>query len=69
MSTLEQALTDYLQVRRALGYQLKVHGKLLPQFLAYLKEQEQETITTEYALAWAETVRSSVCEVGVVGWC
>jgi integrase len=53
MSPLEQALTDYLQVRRALGYKLRIHGKLLPQFVAYLQGVGAERVTTEHALQWA----------------
>ena len=52
MSPLRQALTDYLAVRRALGYKLERAEKLLDQLLAYLAERGAETITTEHALAW-----------------
>ncbi|MFI5091051.1 MAG: tyrosine-type recombinase/integrase [Terriglobales bacterium] len=53
MSPLRDALSDYLAVRRALGFKLASAEKLLEQFLAYLQEQGQETITTEHALRWA----------------
>jgi integrase/recombinase XerD len=53
MSPLQDALSDYLEVRRALGYKLTIHGRLLPQFVAYLHERGAQTITTEHALAWA----------------
>jgi integrase/recombinase XerD len=53
MSALRHAADDYLALRRALGYQLKEHGRLLSQFLDYLEEQEASVITTSLALAWA----------------
>lgn len=31
MSALRQSVDDYLQVRRALGYKLTIHGRVLPQ--------------------------------------
>ncbi len=30
MTTLDQAVGDYLAMRRALGYQLTEHGRVLP---------------------------------------
>ena len=36
MSALEQALADYLQLRRSLGHELAEAGWLLPSFVAYL---------------------------------
>lgn len=53
MSTLRQALTDYLAVRRSLGYRLARPEKLLDQFIAYLEDAGACTITTDHALAWA----------------
>ncbi len=53
MSALQDALSDYLAVRRALGYKLARTEKLLVQFLAYLHERGQTKITTEHALFWA----------------
>ncbi|MBA3807732.1 MAG: tyrosine-type recombinase/integrase [Solirubrobacterales bacterium] len=53
MSSLRQTLTDYLKVRRALGYKLERAGKLLPQFLDYLENAGAETVTIKHAVAWA----------------
>lgn len=53
MSTLRQALADYLAVRRALGFKLARDEKLLTQFLTYLQTQGAETITVDDALTWA----------------
>ena len=53
MSTLPQAVQDYLEMRRALGYQLTVHGRVLPQFVAFLEQRDAPVITTELALEFA----------------
>jgi integrase/recombinase XerD len=53
MSSLQHALEDYLAIRRALGFKLERHGRLLPQFLAYLQDVGADTVTTEHALRWA----------------
>ena len=37
MSGLEAALADYLAVRRALGFKLRHHERLLGQFIDYLE--------------------------------
>ena len=53
MSPLHQALEDYLAMRRALGYKLQREGKVLPQFLDFIKERGEQHLSTEAALAWA----------------
>jgi integrase len=53
MSALRQACTDYLAVRRALGFKLARHGRLLPDLVGYLEAAGATTITTPLALAWA----------------
>jgi integrase len=53
VSSLEQHLTGYLAVRRAMGYKLARAGKLLPQFTAWMAERDQSVITTALALQWA----------------
>jgi len=50
---LRQAVTDYLELRRALGFRLERAERLLAQFLTYLDEHAIEVITTEVVLAWA----------------
>src|ERR687892_192711 len=52
-TTLEQALNDYLSVRRALGFKLAENGRQLPDFVAYLEAAGASTVTTELAVAWA----------------
>jgi integrase len=53
MSPLDDALADYLTIRRALGYKLERAGKLLPQYLDYLDGLGDQLVTIENALAWA----------------
>lgn len=53
MSPLQAALADYLALRRSLGYKLVKAERLLSQFLAYLEERGEQTITVAHAIAWA----------------
>jgi integrase len=53
MSSLHQALADYLAVRRVLGYRLVRAEKLLAQFLTYVEARGEDHLTTATALAWA----------------
>jgi integrase len=53
MSPLRDALVDYLQIRRALGYKLERSEKLLLQYLEYLDARGADTVTIENAVAWA----------------
>jgi integrase/recombinase XerD len=53
MSPLHQALADYLQIRRALGYKLERAEKLLEQYLEYLDALGAKTVTIDNAVAWA----------------
>lgn len=59
MSPLEQALSDYLQLRRSLGHQLVEVGWLLPGFVAYLDAQGLPTVTVEAAIEWAQQAPKS----------
>lgn len=54
MSTLRQALEEYLQVRRALGYKLREAGAELPRFVSFMEERRAEHITARLALEWAQ---------------
>ena len=53
MSKLRIALDEYLKVRRALGYKLRVPGGLLRRFVDFADRAGAEFITTELALKWA----------------
>jgi integrase len=53
MSRLEQALNEYLAIRRALGFELREVAGCLRNFVAFLKTEGASHITTELALRWA----------------
>ncbi len=55
MSSLRDALTEYVAMRRALGAQLRVPAAALGHFVEYLEAQGAPFITTELALRWAQT--------------
>ncbi len=52
-SVLAQHLSNYLAMRRALGFKLERSGALMAQFVGYLDSVGAGVITTEAALAWA----------------
>jgi integrase/recombinase XerD len=53
MSTLIDAVKDYLSLRRRLGYKMADAGRWLPDFVSFLERQGAEHITNELALRWA----------------
>ena len=53
MNSLEQALKDYLRIRRSLGFLLREPASCLRNFVAFLQAQRASYITTELALRWA----------------
>lgn len=56
MSHLHQTVTDYLELRRALGFALPRHGRLLPDLADYLEAAGTTTLTTRLALEWATSL-------------
>lgn len=50
---LRQALSNYLSLRRALGFKLDNAARLLGQFLDYLDARGVDTITIDDTLTWA----------------
>ena len=68
MSPLEQALADYLQLRRSLGHELAEARWLLPGFVAYLDAHGMSTVTIAGALGWAqESPQTQTGRVTTVG--
>jgi integrase len=59
MRTLEHALENYLNTRRALGFRLHEHERLLTQFVAFVKMKQSDYITTEMALDFATNCRAT----------
>ena len=53
MSPLEQALIDYLSIRRCLGFRLREPGTCLRNFVTFLQIEGASYITRELALRWA----------------
>ena len=53
MTALEQALSDYLRLRRGLGYYLERDQGELERFVEFLQQAGAERITTELAVQWA----------------
>ena len=53
MNTLRDALPEYLQLRRSLGFKLKDAGLQLPRFVAFVEQHGSTHITNALALAWA----------------
>jgi integrase/recombinase XerD len=53
MTTLQEALADYLQIRRRLGFEMPQDGRLLEGFVEFLEQAGAVRITAELALGWA----------------
>lgn len=53
MSRLQEALNEYLEMRRALGYRLRLAGSLLRQFVRFAEAEGAAFITVDLALRWA----------------
>lgn len=54
MSEFHRHVEDYLTLRRSLGYKLRAHGDVLPQFADYLETADAATLTTEHAVSFAQ---------------
>src|SRR6266536_3576616 len=54
MRRLGDQAHDYLRLRRALGHNLDMAHRLLPDFVAYLDAVGAATVTIDAALAWAQ---------------
>ncbi len=53
MKSLRQAVREYLDLRRGLGFKLKKHEGFLSEFVAFLAQHKASHITAELALQWA----------------
>ncbi len=54
MNTLREAVRDYLDMRRSLGFKLRETGKLLFAYVTFMEQRRASYITTRLALAWAQ---------------
>ncbi len=59
MNTLREALTDYLAMRRNLGFKLVETGRGLFDFVSFLEQQKHTYITVRLALEWAQLPASA----------
>lgn len=53
MSAVSEGAASYLEIRRALGFKLVEHGRVLGGLVAYLDERGIETLTAQAAISWA----------------
>lgn len=53
MNSLQKAVKDYIEMRRALGYKLREAAALLKHFVLFLGQQGSSFITIPLALQWA----------------
>jgi integrase len=53
MRELRGAVSDYLTIRRALGFRLVHTGRLLGQFVGFVEAAGTQSITTQLAVRWA----------------
>ena len=54
MTTLRQAVHEYLRMRRQLGFKLQDASKGLPEFVRFLEQHRAPVITQALALTWAQ---------------
>lgn len=54
MNTLRQAIQEYLNMRRSLGFKLKEAGKGLLDFVTFMEQRRASYITQTLALEWAQ---------------
>ena len=53
MTPLRDAVSDYLTLRRSLGYRLDRHELLLGDFVAFMERAGADRVTSELAVRWA----------------
>ena len=53
MNILRQAVDDYLELRRGLGFKLVNHGACLVEFVSFLEQRKTSQITTALAVQFA----------------
>lgn len=58
MTTLRDAASEYLEIRRSLGFKLQDYEGHLFAFVAFLEEKQADYITTTLALEWAQSCAS-----------
>jgi integrase/recombinase XerD len=59
MNTLRQAVTEYITMRRNLGYKLREAGVALQEFVSFMERRRAPYITQALALLWAQQPRTA----------
>ena len=54
MNTFREAVQEYLEMRRSLGFKLQGAGKALPDFVTFMEQHRASYITHDLALVWAQ---------------
>ena len=54
MNTLREALQEYIDLRRRLGYKMHDEGLLLPRFVSFTEDHYAEHISVRLAVEWAQ---------------
>ena len=54
MNTLRDAVREYLEMRRGLGFKLREAGNGLIDFVTFLEQRKASSITQKLALEWAQ---------------
>jgi len=54
MNTLREAVQEYLDLRRSLGFKLQSAGAALPDFVTFMEKRRASYITHDLALNWAQ---------------
>ncbi len=59
-ASMNERVQDYLQTRRAMGYQLLIEGEQLQRFARFAEQQNHDgVLTLDLAIAWANLSRSA----------
>ncbi len=64
MNTLREAVQEYLNLRRSLGFKLREDGLRLLDFVAFMERRKASYITHELALAWAQKLHGGTFRAG-----
>src|SRR5213594_2742657 len=54
MNTLREAVQEYLDLRRSLGFKLRSAGAALPKFVTFMETHRALYITQNLAIRWAQ---------------
>jgi len=54
MNTLREAMQEYIDLRRGLGYKMHCEGLLLPRFVSFMEGHYAEHISVRLAVEWSQ---------------